>query len=66
MKTTNVTRQQAEAAMPDWVGRNPTLREAWHNSLSDRAEMIAADRSVDKYSEIVRVSRTIERRYDNV
>jgi hypothetical protein len=63
--TIEVTPQQAEKPMPDWVKRNPQLRDAWHSSLSDRAEMIAADRSVDRGAAILRVMRQIEERYDN-
>lgn len=47
MSTINVTRTEAEAAMPGWVVFDPVLRDLWHSSLAWRAQMCAADGNMD-------------------
>jgi hypothetical protein len=42
-ETINVSREQASAGMPEWVKRNPTLRRAWHDSLSFRVDLARAE-----------------------
>lgn len=66
-ETIEVSRSQAEAAMPDWVRQNPVLRRAWHNSLSDRVEMSRADQAThDRAGAIRRVTLQIIRRYEGI
>lgn len=56
MTLIDVSRAEAEAAMPGWVADDDILRDLWHGSLAWRVEMCAADGHADAEDRVRRLA----------